>query len=118
METKIRLPLGTAGVRNEFPPDNAGNGAKRASALEPAVLICMIPSSRENFVPDPKVKEKEKGKRAKTAAQAEILKAPEKGEIPRDRRRDRLGNHLANSGSEEIAEIPKIVSKDGIVLIA
>ena len=118
METKICLPLGTAGVRNEFPPDNAGNGAKRASALEPAVLICMIPSSRGNFVPVLKAKEKEKGKRAKAAAKAEIPKAPEKGEIPRGRLRDPLGNHLASSGSEEIAEIPKIVSKDGIVLIA
>ena len=118
METKIRLPLGTAGVRNEFPPDNAGNGAKRASALELAVLTCMTPSSRENFAPDPLAKERGKVGKAKPAARAEDRKVLVKGEILRDHLRDPFGNRLANFGNAEIAETPKIVSRDGIAPIA
>ena len=118
METKIRLPLGTAGVRNEFPPDNAGNGAKRASALELAVLTCMTPSSRENFAPDPLAKGRGRVEKAKPAARAEVPKAPVKVWILQDHLRDLFGNHLVNFGNAGIAETPKIVSRDGIAPIA
>ena len=112
------MPPGTAGARNESPPVSVGNGAKRASALESVAHTYTTPSSRENFVPDPLAKGRGRVEKAKPAVRAEVRKVLVKAETLREHLPGPFGNRLANFGNAEIAETPRIASRDGITPIA